>query len=128
MLRAAGVVLKKDNKYLLVQEKKQIVFGLWNWPGGRIDEGETAERCAVREAMEEVSLNIRLVKSLGEWPTDSSKGDSKMLFLGEIIDGVIAIKEDELLDARWFTKDEILGMKDKLRSQWVAASLEQGLC
>ena len=58
----AGVVVEKDSKYLLVQEKKELVYGLWNLPAGKVDEGETVEEAAVREAKEEVGYKVRLIK------------------------------------------------------------------
>jgi ADP-ribose pyrophosphatase YjhB (NUDIX family) len=33
----AGVVVKQDGKYLLVQEKKPEAHGLWNLPAGRVE-------------------------------------------------------------------------------------------
>lgn len=56
----AGVVIRNsNNQILLVQETKPQVFGKYNLPGGRIEEGETAVRCAVREALEETGLLVR---------------------------------------------------------------------
>ena len=51
----AGCVIQKDGKYLLVQEKQQKVYGLWNLPAGHVDEGETFEEAAIRESQEETS-------------------------------------------------------------------------
>lgn len=44
----AGCLLMKDGKYLLVQEKRKKVHGLWNLPAGYTDKGETIQQAAVR--------------------------------------------------------------------------------
>ena len=48
-----GGVLKKDNKYLLVQEAKAEFRGTWNLPAGRMDPNETVLDGAKREIREE---------------------------------------------------------------------------
>ena len=40
-MMVAGAVLEKDNKYLLVQEKKPEAYKLWNLPAGRVEVGST---------------------------------------------------------------------------------------
>lgn len=121
---AAGVILQKNNKYLLVQEQKPKVYGLWNWPAGRINKGETPEDCARREAKEEVGFTVEILEKLGDWPSDYISDGYKALFFGKIVEGELSIKKDELLDARWFSKEEIISLgKENLRSQWVLEAL-----
>ena len=49
----AGVALQRDDKFLLVQEKKPHVLGLWNLPAGKVDMGDTIPQTAIKEAKEE---------------------------------------------------------------------------
>jgi ADP-ribose pyrophosphatase YjhB (NUDIX family) len=111
----AGVVIKKDGKYLLVQEKQEKVHGKWNLPAGHVDKGETLEQAAIREAKEESGLNVKLGKHL---LVVHQSADRPVLhaFAAEIISGELVFPQDELLDARWFTYDEIVTMKDDLRN------------
>ena len=113
----AGVVVEKDSKYLLVQEKKELVYGLWNLPAGKVDEGETVEEAAVREAKEEVGYKVRLIKKIYV--------DHKPIhvFSAEIVGGKFEFPKDEILDAKWFTFEEIRKMKDKLRGNWIIESI-----
>jgi 8-oxo-dGTP diphosphatase len=114
----AGVVIKKDGKYLLVQEKQPKAYGLWNLPAGRVDVGDTIEQTAIKEAKEETGYDVKLVKKLGvfqELATESVKHP----FEAEIIGGSLVFPEDEILAAQWFTFTEIKEMKDKLRNRWV---------
>lgn len=54
-LPTAGLVVVKNNKLLLAYSNNK---GAWYLPGGKVDEGETAEEALIREVEEE--LNIRL--------------------------------------------------------------------
>jgi 8-oxo-dGTP diphosphatase len=52
MGKFSRVLIKKDDKYLLLKE----THGYWNFPGGKIEVNETPEECARRETFEEIGL------------------------------------------------------------------------
>jgi 8-oxo-dGTP diphosphatase len=110
-----GVVIEKDGKYLLVQEKWEKVYGQWNLPGGRVDQGESLEQAAVREAKEECGFDVKLE---GELILLHLAVDRPVchVYKATIIGGELNFPKDELLDAKWFTYEEIVAMKDKLRN------------
>jgi len=57
---AVGVVFK-DEKVLITRRKPQgLLGGLWEFPGGKIRKGETAETACIREIREEVNLSIKV--------------------------------------------------------------------
>ena len=114
----AGVVLKKDGKYLLLQEKQPKAYMLWNFPAGRVDVGETIEQAAIRETKEESGYDVELIRQIKIFHAKSTDV-VKHVFEAKIIGGELNFPEDEMLDAKWFTFDEIKGMKDKLRSDWI---------
>lgn len=114
----AGVVIKKDDKYLLVQEKQPKAYGLWNLPAGRVDVGDTIEQTAVKEAKEESGYDVELIRKIDIYQESASE-PPKHAFEAKIVGGELKIPEDELLDARWFTFDEIKSMKEKLRGEWI---------
>ncbi|MES3037715.1 MAG: NUDIX hydrolase [Bdellovibrionota bacterium] len=113
----SGVVIKKDGRYLLVQEKQPKVYGKWNFPAGWIDKNETPEQAALREAKEETGLEVELVNKLGVF--EGTSGPTRHTFEAKIIGGELKVQPEELLDIQWFTFDEITGMKDQLRSDWI---------
>lgn len=47
-----------SNKLLLKYAKRGISIGKWNFPGGKVDEGETIEESAKREVLEETGLAV----------------------------------------------------------------------
>jgi 8-oxo-dGTP diphosphatase len=119
----AGVVVKQDSKYLLVQEKQPKAYGLWNLPAGRVDVGDTIEQTAVKEAKEETGFDVELIRKLAIFQ-DRATIPPRHAFEAKIIGGTLQIPEDEILDAGWFTFSEIEAMKDKLRSPWVLEAVQ----
>lgn len=125
----AGVVLKnKQGQYLLVQEAKAEVRGLWNWPAGKADPGETLQETAIREAKEETNLDVSLSS---REPFYRGKGDKRTnhvthLFRAEILGGELQHQKDELLDVRWFSPAEIrqLAKARKTRGGWVIEAMD----
>lgn len=51
--RCSGVAFKSGNSYLLI---KRVDNGVWEHPGGHIDDGETTKQAAFREALEELGV------------------------------------------------------------------------
>src|SRR5215470_19213668 len=60
---AADVIVEIGNRIALI-ERKNFPFG-WAIPGGFVDFGETVEDAAIREAREEISLEVELRALLG---------------------------------------------------------------
>lgn len=118
----AGVVVKQNGKYLMVQEKKPEANGLWNLPAGRLEEGETIEELAVREAKEESGYDVELIRRLAIF-NESGNVACKHAFLAKIVGGELRVPED-MLDVKWFTYEEILQMKDKLRHSWPLKAID----
>jgi ADP-ribose pyrophosphatase YjhB (NUDIX family) len=114
----AGVVIKQDNKYLLVQEKQPKAYGLWNLPAGKVDVGYTIEETAVKEAKEEVGFDVELIRKIGIFQ-ENTHTPAKHAFEARITGGQLKFPEDEILDARWFTFEEVKAMEDSLRGEWI---------
>jgi 8-oxo-dGTP diphosphatase len=60
---AADVIAEVGDRIVFI-ERKNFPFG-WAFPGGFVDVGETVEHAAVREALEETSLEVELRALLG---------------------------------------------------------------
>lgn len=118
----AGVVIKKDGKYLLVQEKQPKAYGLWNFPAGKVEEGYSIEETAVKEAKEESGYDVELLREIAVFHENINRPVAHA-FEARIIGGELQYPEDEILDARWFTSDEIKNMKEKLRGEWILAAI-----
>ncbi len=59
---AAGVILKPDGQFLLAQRPAGKAYaGYWEFPGGKIEPGETVAQALARELHEELGLDVRTV-------------------------------------------------------------------
>jgi len=56
---AASVGIVRHGKILLIKRAFAPYQNLWTFPGGRMDDGETIEQCAIREVQEELGLTVR---------------------------------------------------------------------
>lgn len=55
-----------DNRILLIEKKRGLGAGKVNGPGGKLDPGETAAACAVREVAEETGVAVHALDARGE--------------------------------------------------------------
>jgi len=128
-----GVIIEKDGKFLLVQEKI-VDKGTWNQPAGWLDLGEDIIAGAKREAEEESGIEIEITGLLGVWnysnkPRAIGKIEHavKFIFTAKPLSDKLKIQESEIMDAKWFTFDEIKQMKDQLRSMTIIEEIEDFL-
>ncbi len=59
---AVGVICKKGRILIARRAEKQMLGGLWEFPGGKQKKGETLAQTAVREIQEETGLKVRVGK------------------------------------------------------------------
>ncbi len=61
---AAGVVFKKGQFLITRRKPEGLLGGLWEFPGGKIQKGETPEAACIREIKEEISLEVKVTEKL----------------------------------------------------------------
>ena len=62
---AAGVLVGRAGRVLLVRRNHEPGMGLWSFPSGYVDRGEVVEEAAAREVREEANLEVRITRLLG---------------------------------------------------------------
>jgi 8-oxo-dGTP diphosphatase len=67
MKLVAAAVIISDGKVLIARRKKgETHEGLWEFPGGKVEPGETPQQCLERELIEELGLIVRAGKILAD--------------------------------------------------------------
>lgn len=60
----AAVIFNKSRVYIQKRKAGGLMGGLWEFPGGKMNPGETEEECLRREIKEELGLSIRIGKKI----------------------------------------------------------------
>ncbi len=104
-----GVIPERRGRILLMRRAIEPRYGAWTYPGGFMEIDETVEEGAVREAQEEVGIQVRLGDIVGVYsrPAPQSPGIVSIVFGGRVVGGRVTPGR-EALEARWFRPEEIL--------------------
>jgi len=61
MIKVLAGIIEKDGKILIARRKPETnLAGKWEFPGGKLEQGETPEECLYREILEELGIKIQL--------------------------------------------------------------------
>jgi len=95
----------KDNELLLARSSR-FKGGFYSVLAGFVEPGETLEQCVKREIMEEVGIEVTSIRYFGSqsWPFPNSL---MIGFTTEWKSGEIHIDEKEIIEAGWFSADNI---------------------
>jgi A/G-specific adenine glycosylase len=100
---AVALIKRKDGCYLLdLRSAKTVMGGLWEFPGGKIEEGESPEQALKREILEEVGLKIRILEALPLTQHAYTRYRVKLFpFLCEKISGRARPIDEAIEKVRW---------------------------
>ena len=105
-VHVVAAVIRKDDKIFATQRGYGEFKDGWEFPGGKIEEGETSEQALVREIKEELDTDIKVGKLLDTIENDYPNFHLSMeCFWCEIVKGGLELKEHEA--ARWLTKETL---------------------
>lgn len=103
----AVIMLVSSGDKIILGRKKEWPEDRFSILAGFVEPGETIEGAVAREVMEEVGIPITNIRyhSSQPWPFPSNL---MLGFFAEAESETINITDDELAEARWFTRDELL--------------------
>lgn len=105
-VRVVAAVIRKDNRIFATQRGYGEFKDGWEFPGGKIEEGETPEQALAREIKEELDTEIQVGKLIDTIEYDYPKFHLSMdCFWCEIMQGGLELKEHEA--ARWLSKEKL---------------------
>jgi len=114
---AALAVLLKADQVLLVKRRNEPDAGLWGFPGGHVELGETAKEAAARELCEETGVIGRPVRYLTNVDVIDRDRDGSIRFhflLAAVLCDYRSgnpIAQDDVSDARWWDVADVLDGK-----------------
>ena len=108
MIEVTCAIIEHNNKVLVTQRSEKMALPLkWEFPGGKIEKGETAEDCLIREILEELHINIKITKQLNSNTHQYSETKTIKLipFICELKRGEIKLTEHA--NYLWLIKSEL---------------------
>lgn len=98
--------LKEKNKIFATARGYGELKGGWEFPGGKVEPGETSQQALIREIIEELDTEIKVGELIDtveyDYPTFHLSMDC---FWAEVKAGHLELKEAEA--AKWLTKDQL---------------------
>lgn len=114
IVRVVAAVIRDGDRIFATARGYGEYKGWWEFPGGKIEAGETPEEALVREIHEELDTEIRVGELIDtieyDYPTFHLSMDC---FWAEVIAGRLVLKE--AADARWLTRETLESV------QWLPA-------
>ena len=109
-IEVVAAIIRKDDKIFATQRGYGEWKDWWEFPGGKMEAGETPEEALVREIREELSAEISVDEFLCMVEYDYPAFHLTMhCYLCSLIGEALHLNEHEA--AKWLTKDELLSVK-----------------
>ena len=109
-IRVVAAVIKNENKIFATARGYGEFKGQWEFPGGKIEAGETPQEALVREIKEELEATIQvgdLIDTIEyDYPTFHLSMDC---YWCDVVEGELKLLEAE--SARWLSKEELYDVK-----------------
>lgn len=106
IVNVVAAIIRDSDRIFATQRGYGDFKGGWEFPGGKVEQGETSEEALAREIKEELDTDIEVEDLIDtveyDYPTFHL---SMKCYWCKIISGDLVLKEHEA--ARWLTKDEL---------------------
>ena len=104
-INVVAAIIHQDGKILATQRGYGEYKGLWEFPGGKMEPGETEEQAIVREISEELNVDIVVERKVCTVEHDYPQFHLVMhCFWCSIGSGVLELREHQ--SARWLAQSE----------------------
>ena len=116
-IEVVAAIIKKDDKIFITKRSYGEFIDMWEFPGGKVEVGETQEEALIREIKEELELDIT---NLNYLTTVEYYYPSFHLimhcFICEICGGTLSLNVHN--DAKWVSLEQLASQK------WIPADIE----
>lgn len=105
-IKVVAAIIQKENKILATKRGYGEFINMWEFPGGKIESGETKEQALVREIKEELNIEISVDKFAIDIEYQYPNFYLFMsCFMCSVKEGSIELLEHN--DGKWITKEEL---------------------
>ena len=116
-VRVVAAVIRKDDKIFATQRGYGEFKDGWEFPGGKIEDGESPEHALIREIKEELDTDINVGELIDTIEYDYPNFHLSMdCFWCDIVQGGLELREHEA--AKWLTKENLYSV------EWLPADVE----
>ena len=116
-IEVVAAIIKKQDKIFITRRSYGEFADMWEFPGGKIELGESREEALIREVKEELELDINNLEYLTTVEYDYPNFHFTMhCFICEICGGELVLNAHN--DAKWVSLEELSTQK------WVPADVE----
>ena len=115
-VEVVAATIQNDDKFLATQRGYGEFKGLWEFPGGKIDDDETQEEALIREIKEELNCDIKIKKFFLTIEYDYPTFHLIMhCFLCELLSEFTLLEHE---DFEWLNKSNLMDV------EWLEADIE----
>lgn len=127
-INVVAAVIQYDGKFLLTRRPPRAhLEGLWEFPGGKIEEGESPEQALVRECSEECAIDVVVHDILDVTFFRYARKDVLLLFYACTLGERKAVQHLEVADHRWVDVSEIRSFELPPPDERLISKLERGV-
>lgn len=109
-IEVVAAIIEKDGAYFATQRGYGEFEGLWEFPGGKIEQGESAECALKREIQEELGIGISIDSFLCTVDYNYPAFHLTMhCYICSVVAGNIELREHK--SARWLTASSLLSVE-----------------
>lgn len=105
-VKVTAAIIEKDGRIFIGKRKLGRFAGRWEFPGGKLEPGETPEACLIRELREELGIEARIVKPfLSTKHIYSHMPIELITYSAEVLSGDYSLRDHT--EIRWVLPDEL---------------------
>lgn len=102
----AAAIIKEDKIFCAQRPEGKSLAGYWEFPGGKLEIGESPEEALIREIKEEFDADIEIIDYVNEASYDYDFGTVIMkTFRAKLLSDKLELLEHQ--DSKWLTSEEL---------------------
>jgi len=130
VIEVVAALIENDDSFLIAKRIEGDAFAnKWEFPGGKLEFGETSFGAIEREIMEELAIEVRAINNVGTWHHQLTDKEICLHLIKCQYDGIIDVENTDSLTAHsqlmWHPKNELIDIEWIGSDRKIAKSLQQ---